>query len=106
MAERGRKKAAPRTAGPFTVQTFTTIGLTHGSIYRDGEFFMQVATGEGASELVDILNRAAMLSQRADLLSQDGNPTTYLREKIAYAVAKAMGGCIDFETFRAPRVRA
>lgn len=106
MAERRpRKKAPTRVAGPFTVQTFTTIGLAHGSIYRNGEFFIQVATAEGAQELVDILNRAAALSERADLLSNNGDPD-YPRSQVAYAVAKAMGGCIDFDTFRERGIRA
>lgn len=105
MAERRtRKKAPARTAGPFTVQTFKTIGLTHGTIYRDAVFFMEVATIEGANELAEILNRAAALSASKDLLAQI--PMARLRVKIAGAVAKAMGGMIDFDTFRDPGTRA
>lgn len=96
-------KGSPK--GPYFAYDFTSIGKTHGSIYRapattkrqplsmDGDFVMQVATHDGADELVALLNAATALAARTGALGGDN------RYRIAAAVAQAMGGKVDFETF-------
>lgn len=97
MAKRGG------TAMPFTVLSFELIGISEASLYWHDEFFMRVETIDGANALADILNRAAALSKRSDWLGFRSDRRDYPAEKIAYAVAKAMGGAIEFESFNPAR---
>ncbi len=87
----------PARPQPFTVQSFRLIGAPDATIYWNGDFFMKVESVEGAEALADILNQAAALSQRLDLLGS--SHPNYPAEKIAYAVARAMGGMIEFKSF-------
>ena len=89
--------------GPFFAYDFKAIGDPHATIYRQGDgqpddFIMQVASVEGGDRLAALLNEAVSLGQRLDLFGS--SDPAFCRSKVAYAVAKALGGAIELASFQ------
>lgn len=97
-AARKRAVAAPNP-GPFKVELFPLTDPARASIWRNGAPFMQELTPEGAERLVAIINSAIALAAEPGLVSRMGGD--FARQRIAYAVAKAMGGDVAPNSFEA-----
>lgn len=88
-------KRKPKPA-PFTVHKHVLD--VESAIWHDGKHFMTLGTKEGAERLAQILNAAFELATDHHLLSPNASEALN-RSRIAHAVAKAMGGAIDYDSF-------
>lgn len=84
----------------FEVNDFRLIGRTHSSIWRAGDHFMTLESVEGAELLARLCCEAIRAAARPDLIAGDAaSAELFARQRVAFAVAKALGGSIDFDSF-------